>query len=82
MFIVVKVDVVLCNNKHILTHSMSWHPRSATQQPTQMLYEKTRRIWKESCQPYNFCGAADMLAGDIVCALFILELWYFAFMIK
>ena len=53
----------------------------ASQQPTQMLYEKTLIIQKECYQPYDFCMAANMSAGDIVCALFILELQHFVFMI-
>ena len=47
---------------------------SAGLQPTEMSYEKTLRIQKEHYWPYDFCMAADMLAGDIVCALFTLEL--------
>ena len=74
MFIVVKLDVVLGNNKHILTHFMSWHAMLAGQWPTQMLYKKMLGIQKECYQPNDFCGAADMSARDIVYALFILEL--------
>ena len=33
---------------------------------TKMSYEKVLRIQKEHCQPYDFCGAADMLAGTTV----------------
>ena len=82
MFIVINLDAVLCNNKYIPTHSMSWHAMSASWQPTQMPYEKALRIQKECYQPYNFCGVADMLARDIMCALFVLELYCFAFMIR
>ena len=76
MFIVVKLDVIS------QMHFMSWHPRLASQWPTQMSYEEMLRIQKECCQPYDFYGAADMLAGDIVCTLFIIEIWNFAFIIK
>ena len=82
MIIIVNLDIVLCNNKYFLTHSMSWHAMLAGQQPTQMPYEKMLRIQKECYWAYDFCRAADMLAGDIVCTSFILEPWYFAFMIR
>ena len=55
---------------------------SAGQWPTQMPYEKMLRIQKECYWLYDFCRVADMLAGDILFALFILELQYFVFMIK
>ena len=74
MFIVVKMDVVLCDYKYILIHSMSWHVMLASWWLAQMLYEKMLRIQKECYRPYNFCMVADMSAGDIVCTLFILEL--------
>ena len=55
-------------------HFMSQHPKSAGQWLTQMSYEKTLRIQKECCWLCDFCGVADMSAGDIVCAMFIIEL--------
>ena len=74
MFIVVKMDVVLCDNKYILTHSMSWHAMLASQWLAQMPYEKMLRIQKECYWLYDSCMVANMSAGDIMCALFILEL--------
>ena len=68
------MDVVLYDNKYILIHSMSWHAMLASWWPAQMPYKKTLRIQKECYQPYDFCMAANMLAGDIMCELFILEL--------
>ena len=68
--------------KHIPTHSMSWHAESAGQQQTQKPYEKMLRIQKECYQSYNFGTATDTSARDIVFALFIFKLWYFAFRIK
>ena len=41
----------------------------------QMSYEKIIRIQKECYWPYNFCGEADMLAGDIVCIILTLKLY-------
>ena len=48
MFIVVNLDVVLCDNKHILIHSMSWHARSAGQWLTQMPYNKRHLEFKKN----------------------------------
>ena len=49
MFIVVNLDVILRNIKHILAHSICSHPGLAGQQPTQMSYKKMLRIQKECC---------------------------------
>ena len=42
------------------------HKVSAGWWLTKMSYEKVLRIWKECCQPYDFCGVANMSAGTTV----------------
>ena len=42
-------------------HTLRVDPRSASKWLTQMLYEKRLRIQKECGQPYDFCGAADLI---------------------
>ena len=69
------MDVVLYDNKYILNplHELTCHVGLLAGQQKSS-YKKILRIQKEHYQLYNFCREADMLAGDIVCVLFILTL--------
>ena len=49
-------------------------PKSASRQPTQKPYENHFLFQKECSRPYNFYGRLTILARQIVCASFMLEL--------
>ena len=65
------MDVIICDNKYIPNplHELTSH----VSQPAKMSYEKSLRIQKECYWPHDFCEEANMLARDVICALFILE---------
>ena len=42
------------------------HKVSAGQQPTKSHTKKCSEIKNKCCQPYDFCGASDLLAGNTI----------------
>ena len=67
------MDVVICGNKYILNplHELAWHV--ALLVSWQKCHMKRRLEFKRMLLAIQLCMVANMLAGDIVCTLFILE---------
>ena len=72
MYVYRKINIhprcCISNTLHELT------PKSAGWWLTQKLYENHLLFQKECSWPYDFYGRPTMLAGQIVCALFMLKL--------